>query len=109
MELVCACLGDVVHNRAAVASVFGAVVGNDLYLFDRILVAEEYVGAADVRVVVGLSIQLEVVVAITGSVRRELGSVGVGEEISTRRCNTGREKRDYIEAISDRQICCLLR
>jgi hypothetical protein len=49
---------------SAVLPVFGAVIGDDLHLGQRILIAKEDIRAADVGVVVGWSIQLEVVVAI---------------------------------------------
>jgi hypothetical protein len=62
VEGVCAGLGNIVHDSAGIASVFGAkVVTHNLHFPDHIRVAEEEGGPGDRIVVVGLAINLKVV------------------------------------------------
>ena len=76
MEVICARLGYIIHDRAHVAAVLGAeIVGDDLNLGYRVSAAEEYLRAAYGVVVVVLPIDLEVVRAPALAVRRNADAI----------------------------------
>lgn len=54
-------LGDVVHNTAQVAAVFGAEIGDDLQFSNSVLVAEKDIRTTNGVVIIILAIELEII------------------------------------------------
>ena len=104
MEFIRARLGDVVHHRAAVPPVLGAVLGNDLDLGDCIGISKKHVRTADIGIVVGLAVKLKVVVAISDSVGGKLGSVVVGKDVTAGGSYSRCEQRNDVEPVPNGKI-----
>src|SRR5689334_16318857 len=104
VEYVGAPLGDVIHDTAHVAAIFGVEVGHDLQFCDGVWIAKKERGAAYRIVIVILAVQLKVIRTSALAVNGESRAIGIFKAAAAHRSHTGCKQDERIIGIPKRHI-----